>query len=278
MTLCEKCLQHPLGERERLECLMTLIEALRSQEQFTEAERVLEEVLRYVGTDKQFVEADKRLAQRLALERGLVQRLSNRLADAAKTFKQMLVEIEADPALRNDPSMLGTVWWNLAAVLYETSDYQGAAAAFEKALGFQPQDESTHYKVLLSLGDCYLGAGSDARARDCYEKVIASPYSAEAEKLKARGGVAMVLYESGDYTKAAPIFGAVLSNYRNDDPNYYTIMLWLGNCYEGMGVGTKAQDCYKNVLAAPCALDGDKASAQKALVRLSSSATSKGYH
>jgi tetratricopeptide (TPR) repeat protein len=99
VTLCEKCLQHELGERERLECLMTLIEALRSQERFTEAERVIEDARRYVGTDNQYVEADKRVTQRLSLESGLVQRLSNRLADATKTFKQMIMEVEADPAL-----------------------------------------------------------------------------------------------------------------------------------------------------------------------------------
>jgi tetratricopeptide (TPR) repeat protein len=177
VPLCEKCLQHELGDRERLECLMILVEALRSQERFAEAERVVGEARRYVGADKQYVEADKRIAQWLSLEIGLIQRLSNRLVDAVETFKQMLVEVEADPALRNHPSISGTVWWNLAAVLCETSDYEGAASAFEKALIIHPPNEPYHYKILLSLGDCYLGTAAYAKARGCYEKVVASAYS-----------------------------------------------------------------------------------------------------
>ncbi len=278
VMLCEKYLQYELGERERLECLMILAEALRFQERFVEAERVIEEARRYVGTDKQYVEADKRVAQRLSLERGLVQRLSNRLTDAVMTFKQMLVEVEADPALRNDPGISGTIYWNLAAVLYETSDYEGAAAAFEKALIFHPQNEPNHYKILLSLGDCYLGTAAYAKARECYEKVVASAYSWDAEKLKACAGVAKVLYESGEYTQAASALETLLSDYRNDDPNYYNLLLWLGNCYEGMRVNAKARDNYEKVVAAPCAWKADKVSAQEALIRLTSSGGSQAYH
>ncbi len=278
VTLCEKCLQHDLGERERIECIIVLAEALRSQDRFTEAERVIEGARRYVGTDKQYVEADKRVAQRLSLEIGLVQRLSNRLTDAVMTFKQMLVEVEADTALRNDPSILGTIYWNLAAVLYETLDYQGAVVAFEKALIFHPQNEPNHYKVLLSLGDCYLGTAAYAKARECYEKVIASAYSWDTEKLNACTGVAKVLYESGEYAQAASAFEALLSDYRNDDPNYYNLLLWIGGCYEGMGIKVKARDSYEKVVTAPCAWKADKVSARKALMRLMSSGGSQVYH
>lgn len=278
VTLCEKCLQHELENRERLECMLILVEALRSQGRFSEAEHAMEDALRQIDTDKQYVEADKRIRQRLSLERGLIQRLSNRLADAAKTFKKMLVEVKADTALRNDPGILGTVYWNLGAVLFEISDYPGAATALEKALGFQPQNEPNHYKVLLSLGDCYLGTAAYARARDCYEKVVASPHSLDAEKLNACAGIAKVLYESGEYTKAASAFETLLSDYSNNDPNYYNLLLWLGNCYEGMRVNAKARDCYEKVLASPSAWDVDKASARKALIRLSSSGEGQIYH
>ena len=199
VKLCEKRLQHQLGERERLQYLITLAEALRSQERFAEAEGVIEEARRYIGSDAQYAEADKKVAQGLSLEYGLIQRLSNRLTDAANTFRQMLVEIEADPTLRNDVSILGTVYWNLAAVLYELEDYQEAASAFEHALIFYPDNESNHYKILVSLGDCYLGTATYAKARDCYEKVLVSPNSWDVEKLKASAGIAKVLYESGEY-------------------------------------------------------------------------------
>jgi tetratricopeptide (TPR) repeat protein len=190
----------------------------------------------------------------------------------------MLVEVEADPALRNDPDISGAVWWNLASVLYETSDYGGAGAAFESALSFHPQNEPNHYKILLSLGDCYLGTTAYAKARECYEKVVASAYSWDAEKLKACAGVAKALYETGEYTQAASAFETVLSDYRNDDPDYYNLLLWLGGCYEEMRNIVKARDSYERVVTAPCALKTDKVSAQEALMRLMSSGRSQVYH
>ena len=197
----------------------------------------------------------------------------------ATTFIQSpRLEVEADTALRNDPSISGTIYWNLAAVLCETSDYQGAAAAFEKALIFHPQNEPNHYETRLSLGDCYLGTAAYAKARECYEKVVASAYSWDAEKLKACAGAAKVLYESGEYTQAASAFETLLSDCRNDDPNYYNLLLWIGGCYEGMGIKVKARDIYEKVVTAPCAWKADKVSAQEALMRLTSSGGSQVYH
>ena len=278
VVLCEKYLQRELGGRERLECMIVLAEALRCEERYQEAERAIECALRYVGTDKEYEEADKRIKQRLALERGLIQRLSNRFANAIETFRHILVEVEADPGLCNDPNISGTVWWNLAAVLYETSDYEGAAAAFEKALALHPQNESYHHKILQSLGDCYLGIAAYEKARECYEKVIASAYSWDAEKLKACAGVAKVLYKSGMYTQAASAFETVLPDCRNDGPDYYNLLLWLGGCYEGMRNMAKARDTYEKVANATCVWDADKISAEDSLMRLSSSGGSQDFN
>jgi tetratricopeptide (TPR) repeat protein len=170
------------------------------------------------------------------------------------------------------------VYWNLGIVLYETTDYQRASAALEKALGLHPPNEPNYYKVLLLLGDCCLGTAAYARARDCYEKIVASLHSMDVDKLNACAGVAKVLYESGEYTKAAAAFETLLSDYHNDDPHYYDALLWLGGCYEGLRADAKARDCYEKVIAAPCAWAADKASAQKGLMRLSSSGGSRAYH
>jgi tetratricopeptide (TPR) repeat protein len=278
VALCEKWLQHKLGERERLECMMVLAEALRCEERFQEAEQAIECARRYIGTDKECREADKRISQRLALECGLIQRQSNRFADAIETFKRILVVIAADPALCNDPSISGTVWWNLAATLYETSDYEGAAAAFESALVLHPQNEPNYFKILLSLGDCYLGMKVYPEARKSYEKVIASAHSSDVDKLKACTGVAKVLYELGEYTQAASAFETLLPDYSNNDPEHYNLLLWLGNCYEAMKVNAKARDCYESVIVAPSSWGADKASAENSLIRLSSSGGSQDFH
>jgi tetratricopeptide (TPR) repeat protein len=258
--------------------MIVLAEALRCEERFQEAERAIDCALQHVGTDKEYKEADKRVSQRLALERGLIQRLSNRFPNAIETFRQMLVEVEADPVLYKDSSISGTIWWNLAAVLYETSDYEGAAAAFEKALTLHPHDEPYHHKILQSLGDCYFGIAAYAKAREAYEKVIASAYSWDAEKLKACAGVAKVLYKSGMYAQAASAFETVLPDCRNDGPDYYNFLLWLGGCYEGMRNIAKARDNYEKVANATCVWDADKISAQEALMRLSSSGGSQVRH
>lgn len=278
VALCEKCLQRELGGRERLECLMVLAEALRCEERYQEAERAIECALRYVDTDQEYREADKRIRQRLALERGLIQRLSSRLASAIETFKQILVEIEADPVLSNDPSISGTVWWNLAAALYESSDYGEAAAAFERALGVHSQNEPNHFKILLSLGDCYLGMKVYGKAKECYEKVIASGHSWDADKLKACTGVAKVLYEYGDYSQATSAFETLLPDYSNNDPERYNLLLWLGNCYQAMKANAKARECYEKVIVASSSWDADKASAENSLICLSSSGGSQDFH
>ena len=67
VALCAKCLQRELGEREHLEWMIVLVEALRCEERYQEAERAIEDALQYVGTDKEYQEADKRVRQRLAL-------------------------------------------------------------------------------------------------------------------------------------------------------------------------------------------------------------------
>jgi tetratricopeptide (TPR) repeat protein len=275
--ICRKCLQHELEERDRLEWLITLVEALRSEGQFPEAERAIEEALRYVGTDKRYAEADKRVAQKLYLERGLIQRLSNRLAEARRTFEQVLVTVQADPVLRNEPNIWGRVYGHLATVLQETEEYREAAAAYEKALLSHPQDDPNHYRIVLWLGDCYLWTADYAKAQDCYTKVIASPYASEAEKTNARAGLAKLFYRLKEYAKAATMFEKILPHYDNDDPKYSNMLLVLGYCYEAMGADAKARECYEKVLASPHTSEDDKISARDGNLRLSSSSKPPTY-
>lgn len=277
VILSQRCLQHAMEERARLDCLITLAEALRSQERFAEAEHAIEEASRSVGTDKRYAEADKRVALRLQRELGLIQRSSNHLTEARNTFHQLLVLVQADPSLCKDPHILGDVYWNLAIVLFESSEYQEAAAAYEEALVFFPQDEQNHYTIMLSLGDCYSGTADYDKARTCYQKVLALPYTSNAMTLNARAGLAKISYELKEYAKAAAVFQEILPHYDNDDPNYSNISLVLGYCFEAMGAAAKARDCYEKILASRCAWEADTASARESLRRLPPS--SKGtYH
>lgn len=259
-----------------VDCQLTLIEALKSQGKYAEAETEVENTIRYVSRQEEKVE--EWVAYKLSLERALIQRMLNRFPEAIKAYKRILADIEADDELRNECSFVSRVWWELALTLNESLDYEAAAVAYEKALVGQSPDDSNHYNILLALGDCSLGTRALAKAKDYYQKVLASSHALDIDKLKARAGMAKVLYELGDYEQAASALEALLPNYPSDDPGYYNTLLWLGGCFEGMWMEARARDCYEDILAAQTALEEDKASARERLKRLASQGGSQQTH
>lgn len=261
---------------EHLDSQITLIEALRCQGKYAEAETEVEKAIRYVSGQKEKVE--KWIVYRLALERGLIQRLLNHSPDAINTYKRLLADLDADNELRNDRALVGRAWWELATAHFDCSDYQAAALAYEEALVNQSPEDPNHYNILLSLGDCSLGTRALAKANDYYQKVLASSHALDIDKLKARAGMAKVLYELGDYEQAASALEALLPNYPSDDPGYYNTLLWLGGCFEGMWMEARARDCYEDILAAQTAFEEDKASAREDLKRLASQGGSQTHH
>jgi tetratricopeptide (TPR) repeat protein len=248
---------------------ITLIEELRSKGKYDAAEAEVEKAIRYVG--QQDGKVEKWILYRLALERGLIQRLLNHSPDAVCTYKRLLAYVDADNELRNDPALVGRAWWELATAHFECSDYQSAALAYEEALQNHSLENSDHYNILLSLGDCSMGTRALAKANDYYHMVLVSSHALEIDKVKARVGMAKVLYELRDYRQAASTFEALLTNYPCDDPGYFNTLFWLGGCFEALRMESRARDCYEDILAAQSALEEDKASARERLKRLTSS-------
>jgi tetratricopeptide (TPR) repeat protein len=254
---------------EHMDAQITLIEELRSQGKYDAAEAEVEKAIGYASGQGEKVE--KWILYRLALERGLIQRMLNRFPEAISTYKSLLADVEADNELRIDPALEGRAWWELALTLHESLDYQAAAVAYENALANHSPEDSNHYNILLSLGDCSLSTRALAKANDYYRKVLASSHALEIDKLKARAGMARVLYELREPRQAAGAFEALLPNYPSDDPSYFNILLWLGGCFESLWMESKARDCYEDILAAQSASEEDKVSAQERLKRLTSS-------
>jgi tetratricopeptide (TPR) repeat protein len=253
---------------EHLDSKITLIEAFRSQGKYAEAETEVENAIRYASRQEEKVE--KWIVYRLALEQGLIQRLLDHSPDAINTYSKLLAYVDADNELRKDPTLVSRVWWELATAHFECSDYQAARLAYEKALGNYSLEDPNHYSILLSLGDCSMGTRAHAKANDYYQKVLASSHTLDIDKLKARAGMAKVLYELRDFRQAASTFEALLTNYPSDDPGYFNTLLWLGGCFEALWMESRARDCYEDILAAQSALEEDKLSAQERLKRLTS--------
>lgn len=78
----------------------------------------------------------------------------------------------------------------LGEIYYELEEYEEAALAFETFLISHPEDDAYHRDALLWLGCCYEVKGADGKARDCFDRVLASPYVSETGRASAREGLA----------------------------------------------------------------------------------------
>lgn len=95
IAFCEKCLQYDLRERERLQYLIALAEALRQEELFAQAEKVLEEAFT-------LAKADVAALPRLYMEIGMLKRLTNLPDEACRSFQQAAHALESHPYSNND--------------------------------------------------------------------------------------------------------------------------------------------------------------------------------
>jgi len=271
---CKKCLEQDLKEVDRLSCLIVYSQALKDQDRFTEAEKAMKEAVR-------LVRGYKGILPGLHLELGVIQRSTGRLAEARETLQQALVELRNDPYLQDEPDLLVEIHRALAGVYYELAQYQHAAAAYQEVLRFHSEDDSCRRDAFLWLGHCYLAIGAHDKARDCYEKLLASPNVLPTEKGLAQRALAWnqakLYYVSGKYPEAAAAFEEALPYYPEDDPNNCNALLWLGYSYVAVAAYPKAQDCFERVLRSPHVSQDEKNSAQQGLSDLPVH-TRTGYH
>jgi tetratricopeptide (TPR) repeat protein len=181
IMFCESALRLGLDERDRLWCLTTLAHALRIEGRFGEAEYALREAF---GCAQ-----EKSVLPGLHFELALIQRATQRQADARGSFQRALAMVRNDPVLRSDLHFLTEIPWNLGELFYEAQDYEAALKEFQQVLLAHPDDDSYRRGALLWLGHCHLAAGSVAQAKQCYEAVLASPHASQEERDVAREGL-----------------------------------------------------------------------------------------
>ena len=261
IVYCEKCLRYDLSERERLQCLVVFVEALRNEERFAEAEKNLEEAF-------ELAKADIAALPRLYMEVGMVKRLTNHLDEAQRSFRGALQALESHPYSRDDTHYLTQVYWNLGEAYYESGKYEETVTVFQKVLEYHPNDDTDRREAFRWLGKSYHATGRYAEARDCYEQVLNSPVSSEAEKASVQAGLGKVYYDQGDYERAVATFETIIAHFPQDNAFHCDVLLWLGCSYEALEIDAKARDCFDRVLKSPHASEAEVSSAQEGLSRL----------
>jgi tetratricopeptide (TPR) repeat protein len=162
----------------------------------------------------------------------------------------------------------------IAKGYYQLGDYRQALVEFYKLLPYYSETNPYHYTVLLSFANCFESLGEYDKAQDCFAKVLASPRASEVDKESARRGIiesrGKLHYESRQYQQAAAAFEEAVRSYRTDDPHRFNLLLWLGNCYEGLRIYSRARHYFEQLLTSPHSTEADKVSAREALYRLPS--------
>jgi tetratricopeptide (TPR) repeat protein len=160
----------------------------------------------------------------------------------------------------------------IAKAYYHSADYRQALIEFYKVLPYYPESNPYHYTVLLSFANCFESLGDYEKAQDCFIKVLAAPRASEFDKESARRGIiecrGKLCYESRQYQEAAAAFEEAVLCSRTNDPHHFNLLLWLGNCYEGMGIYSRARHSFEQVLISPYSTEADKVAARKALYGL----------
>jgi tetratricopeptide (TPR) repeat protein len=161
---------------------------------------------------------------------------------------------------------------SLARHFYEAREYKEAVTRYEEVLGHYPETDPNRWNTMIWLGSCYQGLGAYAKEQECYQRVLASRYAADADKLLARKKLASSLgkayYESKSYAEAIAAFEDVLTSCPESEPHRFPALVWLGYSYLATRMYARARDCFEQVLASSCASEAEKASAQQGLVRL----------
>jgi tetratricopeptide (TPR) repeat protein len=262
---CERCLDREINENQRILCLIVYSQALQLRERFAEAEQAITQAFRYGKNYK------SGLFHGLYLELGTIQRFTNRLTEARRSFEQALLALKSDPYFHSEEEILGEIYFNLATVCYELGEYQDAIAAYSEVLRCHGKDVPAYWTALYWLGRSYEATEDYHKARDCYAEVVAASCAAEDDKVLARKELAWVLaklnYESGKYAEAAAAFEEIVSRYTKEDRDYWLAILWLGCSYEGSGDYGKARSFYKDLQDSSYASDADKVTARNRLPR-----------
>jgi tetratricopeptide (TPR) repeat protein len=161
---------------------------------------------------------------------------------------------------------------SLARHFYEAGEYKEAATKYQEVLGHYTETDPDHWITMIWLGSCYQGLGAYAKEQECYQRVLASRYATDADKLLARkkltSSLGKAYYESKSYAEAIAAFEDVLTSCPESEPHRFHALVWLGYSYLATRLYARARDCFEQVLASSCASEAEKASARQGLVRL----------
>ena len=110
----------------------------------------------------------KVLLPQLLLEKGLVQRFTNRPKDAQQTFWQALLLIESALSHTHFRHLRRELYANLGAVCYEIGDIRGASEAYRSVLIDLPETDPYYLTGKVWLGRCLESSGDTEGARLFY--------------------------------------------------------------------------------------------------------------
>jgi tetratricopeptide (TPR) repeat protein len=86
--------------------------------------------------------------------------------------------------------MIAEIRWELGNLYYDAERYGEAISAFQAALPDLVETlPSLHSDTYLALGHCYLLTRQHAKARDCYEEVLAHSGASTEQKATAQEGL-----------------------------------------------------------------------------------------
>jgi len=181
VALYEEAMRRDPSDQNRLHCLTWIGSALSSDGRYAEAEKRLREALG-------LAEVDPRGLHRIYFEIGRVLHLTNRPTEALRSFQQALAALEGNPLLRGDRDFIADIKCEVGHILYEAERYGEAISTFAGIISELPRP-NPYYYTLVTLGHSYLATGQHAKARDCYEEVLASKEAPDDNKVVAREGL-----------------------------------------------------------------------------------------
>jgi tetratricopeptide (TPR) repeat protein len=155
----------------------------------------------------------------------------------------------------------GTLWNNLGYHLHDVADYQGARAAYERALAIDEGAYGPQHPIVAirvnNLGRVLKDEGDLAGARAAYERALAideQAFGPQHAKVAMRvNNLGMVLHDLGDLAGARAACERALSIFEKElgpgHPNVATSVSNLGLVLHDLGDLAGAQAAYERALA-----------------------------
>lgn len=134
-----------------------------------------------------------------------------------------------EAATTTDPS-LESAWYYLGLARMKLSDFEGALAAFQKAVELAPNRPGTR----LMVGQIYESQNAYAEAIRVYQDELR--YRRGKDILPVMNSLGRVMYLAGRYQDAANLLDKVVS----EDPNYVESLHYLGLSLAALGNHTQA--------------------------------------